>query len=365
MLNSLYIKNYRNLKELKINSVEQVNLITGKNNTGKSAILESIAIYAGRGRISLICQLLSNRGDYFFNKSKDMVEPTTRSLSAMFTDRVVDFSEKGAIVIGNMIEGSKSSGKNVKIKFVKFSKNILKTEQGEVIHIPKIHNGNNGTNNGLEISFENNKTLIPLDEGLFYPHIGIHDYFIQQNCQLVYPAKTDNEVNGKHFDNIALTEKEKYVIDALKIIEPAVERIAFIEDNNERIAVVKLSNVSGTLPLRSMGDGMNRILATILALVNSDNGFLLLDEFENGLHYTIQKKLWEIIFELSKCLNVQVFATTHSSDCITAFQSVLNSSDNITKGKLIRLDNMNGFIKTVDYSARELKIATEQQIETR
>jgi AAA15 family ATPase/GTPase len=114
-----------------------------------------------------------------------------------------------------------------------------------------------------------------------------------------------------------------------------------------------------------MGDGINRILTIILALVNSDNGFLLLDEFENGLHYTVQEKMWKIIFDLSNTLNVQVFATTHSEDCISGFQRVLNNSDNSQSGKLIRLDNNCGNIKPVEYSSGELKIANEQDIETR
>ena len=60
---------------------------------------------------------------------------------------------------------------------------------------------------------------------------------------------------------------------ALRIIEPDVERIAFIEESpRERTAVVKLKSISNVLPLKSMGDGINRILTIILALVNSDNG---------------------------------------------------------------------------------------------
>jgi AAA15 family ATPase/GTPase len=64
MLNSLYISNYRNLKELKIDSIDQINLIAGKNNTGKSTILEAIAIYASKGDLNYILQLLGNRGEY-------------------------------------------------------------------------------------------------------------------------------------------------------------------------------------------------------------------------------------------------------------------------------------------------------------
>jgi AAA15 family ATPase/GTPase len=114
-----------------------------------------------------------------------------------------------------------------------------------------------------------------------------------------------------------------------------------------------------------MGDGINRVLTIILALVNADNGYLLIDEFENGLHHTIQEKLWKIIFSLSQTLNIQVFATTHSEDCIVGFGNVLNSLDNSFYGKLIRLDNDNGVIKQVEFDAKELKIATDNDIEIR
>jgi len=114
-----------------------------------------------------------------------------------------------------------------------------------------------------------------------------------------------------------------------------------------------------------MGDGINRVLTIILALVNSDNGFLLIDEFENGLHYTVQKQLWEIIFKLSYILQIQVFATTHSEDCISGFEQTLNNSQNQSMGKLIRLDNKNGNIVQVEFNANELKIADEQDIEIR
>ncbi len=114
-----------------------------------------------------------------------------------------------------------------------------------------------------------------------------------------------------------------------------------------------------------MGDGMNRILTIILALVNATDSYLLIDEFENGLHYTVQEDLWKMIFKLAKELNVQVFATTHSDDCIHAFESVLNSEGNQKEGQYLRLDNINGQIIPTLYSEKELDTAADQRIEVR
>ena len=88
------------------------------------------------------------------------------------------------------------------------------------------------------------------------------------------------------------------------------------------IAVVRLSDSPERYPLKSMGDGLSRVLQMTLALVSAKDGILLVDEFENGLHWTVQPKLWQLVFRLAKRLNVQVFATTHSQDCVKAFSSV-------------------------------------------
>jgi AAA15 family ATPase/GTPase len=377
MLNSLNIRNYRSLKELKINSLGKVNLITGKNNTGKSTILEAIALYAGNGDLSIIYQFLSERGENFkqSDSNKNPTESNIKSLSSLFTNRLVGFESENIISIGaveDTLFGEQTSSKNsVSLRFVKYYDEIQRDNQGIVTTRKRTILDNTNEKQipifkfGFETRTGDSHYIIPLEEDRPYNRyafkIGSNETF-----QFIRTRNIDREINGKLFDNIALTEKEQFVIDALKIIEISTERIAFIEENSrERTAVIKLSNLQSILPLKSMGDGINRILTIILALVNCDNGFLLIDEFENGLHYSVQEQLWKVIFSLSEKLNIQVFATTHSEDCILGFENILNSPSNNLEGKLIRLDNINGIIKQVEYSANELKIATDQNIETR
>ncbi len=379
MLNSLIIRNYRSLKELKINSLGKVNLITGKNNTGKSTILEAIALYAGKGDLSIIYQFLSERGENFkqSDTNKNPTESNIKSLSSLFTNRLVGFEGENIISIGaveDTLFGAQTSLENsVCLRFVKYYDEIQRDNQGIVTTRKRtiLDNTNEKQNPIFKFGFETrmgeSSYILSLDEDRPYRYgFRIIPSSSNETFQFIRTRNIDREINGRLFDNIALTEKEQFVIDALKIIEISTERIAFIEENSrERTAVIKLSSVQSILPLKSMGDGINRILTIILALVNCDNGFLLIDEFENGLHHSVQKQLWKVIFSLSEKLNIQIFATTHSEDCILGFENILNSPNNSLEGKLIRLDNINGIIKQVEYNANELKIATDQNIETR
>lgn len=377
MLNSLNIQNYRNLKELKINSLGKVNLITGKNNTGKSTILEAIALFASKGDLALIYQFLSERGENFrqTENNKNFTELNIRSLSSLFTNRMTSFNREDSIIIGsseNTLFGeSISYDTSLSIRFVKYLDEIQRDNQGITITRKRtlLEQDENGLLEnykiGIEIRAGKNYNIIPIDEDRPY-RFTFKGLSSNGSYQFIRTRNIDKEINGNLFDNVTLTEKEQFIIDALKIIEPTTERIAFIGENSrERTAVIKLANIATPLPLRSMGDGINRILTIILALVNSDNGFLLIDEFENGLHHTIQEKLWSIIFRLAQNLKIQVFVTTHSEDCISGYENVLNSPENKLDGKLIRLDNINGKIHQVEFSANELKIATDLNIETR
>lgn len=171
----------------------------------------------------------------------------------------------------------------------------------------------------------------------------------------------------KWWSKTALTEAEIFVTKALNIIEPKVERISQIKDDTSTSRfLIRLSDQKKPVPLRSMGDGINRILTIILAMVNCENGYLLIDEFENGLHYSVQEKLWKIIFHLAERLNIQVFVTTHSNDTIRAFENIVNQNEIIPlDGLLIKLENIDDTIEATTFEPSELKVITDNLIEVR
>ena len=163
-----------------------------------------------------------------------------------------------------------------------------------------------------------------------------------------------------------LTDLEQEVVDALKIIDPGIAAISMIgtdRNGDTRRAMVRSEKIGRPVPLRSFGDGMNRLLDIVLSLVNAENGILLIDEFENGLHYSVQPDVWRMIFALSQKLNIQVFATTHSKDTVHAFQKAAGESPE--DAILLRLTRRGEDIFTSVAGKDELEIATRHDIEVR
>ena len=99
--------------------------------------------------------------------------------------------------------------------------------------------------------------------------------------------------------------------------------------------------------------------------LSSYDGLLLIDEFENGLYYTVQPEIWRFIFRVARSLNIQVFATTHSWDCIEAFQQAAQEDGNDEEALLIRLESKLDAIDATLYDKKTLGIATRDHIEVR
>jgi len=113
-----------------------------------------------------------------------------------------------------------------------------------------------------------------------------------------------------------------------------------------------------------MGEGMTRIASLILAIGNAENGVVLIDEVENGLHHTILKDFWKVIYKAAYEFNTQIIATTHSRECINAAHEAFKET---TKNEFqyYRLDKVDGIIQPFIYDSETLEAALDINIEVR
>ncbi len=127
--------------------------------------------------------------------------------------------------------------------------------------------------------------------------------------------------------------------------------------------MIKLKSVEQPVPIGSMGDGIWRMLALSIAIAQSKGGTLLVDEIDTGLHYTVMSKMWNLIYSAAKEFNVQVFATTHSYDCVYSLAQICPDADPANKITVQRIEANKH--QSVPYDQEEITIAAAREIEVR
>ncbi|MCI0487282.1 MAG: AAA family ATPase [Blastocatellia bacterium] len=369
ILDSLEISNFRAFRHLRIERLGRVNLIVGKNNTGKTSLLEALWLYEYQASPWIIWQILEARDE------------GRRPLSRAGRDPLdgEDQEENRILTIKHLFYGRKEVGKDlepIKIGSIYSPEKTLSAivrwytievyeEIGRELEPLRLEEYNTADNPvpGLAIKIGGlSEIFYRLDVTPFFPLSlkGIPCIFIPANGLHMMDI-------GRLWDSIALTNLEEDVLDSMRIIAPYVERVNLISPPHspkERVPFVKIAGYDEPIPLRSLGEGMNRLFSIALALVNAKGKMLLIDEVESGLHYSAQPDVWRLIFEAAHRLNVQVFATTHSWDCIEAFQQAAQENEQ-EEGVLIRLVNKNGEIVADLFDEKELGIAAREEIEIR
>lgn len=341
MCTSFVAKNFRTFKEIKIQNLSRVNLLIGKNSVGKTALLEALHLYLHKSKTEAIYKLLLKKEEHL--SSNEDLASVVKHL--FYKHKLPNPNEHGITLSSLKPNNEVNKSKSV---------TITTGAEDDLDLSLIIGRGNKKQEYPLHIDFE-----------IFYRrHRIFEDDSNQNNLRFVHSMGIDNNYVAELWDNIALDKKQNDVIKALQIIEPELSDVAFIEAAKRSSSRTAIAKVSGEkLPFGSMGDGINRILHIVLSMVNAQDGYLLIDEFENGLHYSVQKQIWKMIFALSKSLNVQVFATTHSSDCIKAFGFHWRNNEDIAT--LHRIDYRNKQHSVMPYGFTDLDDALSTNTEVR
>lgn len=128
--------------------------------------------------------------------------------------------------------------------------------------------------------------------------------------------------------------------------------------------IIKHSDYKQPVPLGSLGDGAWRMLAMAIVLTQCYDGVLLIDEIDTGLHYTVMSDMWKLIFNAAKEFNLQVFATTHSYDCVHSLATICNSE--VTTNSQVTIQRIDPRKRrAIPFTEAEIKISAERQIEVR
>lgn len=380
-LSSLEIQRFRCFESLRIERLGRVNLVVGKNNSGKTTLLEALRLYASPGMFSDTLDILANR-DEIADRDPRYADYDVGDIEygRLFHGRFATIGD--SMIVGPT--GAASQALKIFLVFVdewlkdvdKSSVDVHRTELARINrtlgfllddHVQLLSNGRPILYKVHRPTPSGEESRAPLE-----PVLGTLRQIPVQWVGSNGLGQSDTEAL---WNDVSLSPLKEDVIAALRITTPEIEDIGLrtpevhpraIRDRREPHGLVPFARVQGAVvpvPLRSLGEGVNRFFSIALALAHTAGGLLLVDEIENGVHYSVQADLWRLIFRTAARLNVQVFATTHSYDCIRAFQEAARESDE--DGMLIRLACKGDRTIVGEFDEPELEVAVAGEIEVR
>ena len=375
MLNSFVIKNFRLFDHLRIDRLGRLNLVVGRNNSGKSALLEAVELYVSDASTQVLINLITNRQETWNGQAQADNELTgINPVRHLFHNHQLPDLNKEGIVLGPI--SPESDRLSISIGAYRVERDDAGIARRILVEPNELPQDLSELEFAL-VARENGKArrILRLDrtidaEADIYrrnsPLLGTNPRY---SAEVVPTRNLTDDKLATLWDQINLTGLDDEVISGLQLLEPTITGIAFVEGidrrhRGRRIPIIKMSNVSEPLPLKSMGDGMTRLFHIIVALVNARDGILIVDEFENGLHWTVQPKVWKTVFRLAEKLNVQVFASTHSRDCIIGFEEAWKEQESL--GAFFRLNvKPKEGVTVTPYTCETLSDALETDVEMR
>lgn len=367
MISSLRIEGYRGFDTFEMEGLGRINLLVGTNNSGKTSVLEGISLLYSGGDPASLWELLRRRGE--------RVQPL---LGADRSPRVPSFE----LDVSHLFSGHELRPKSP-IKISARNQNQARNIEFSVMEVSSpdqliLFRDESVLSRRLALAVEGNPkptvAAIPLTRsgGLTSDALNQLSRRPSQHTGDIVPALfiAPESFSGERlvemWNAVALTPAEELVLKALKFLDRKIERIAAQASGAHYFGetrggfIVKRAGSDQPVPIGSMGDGMWRMLAMAIAITQCRGGVLLVDEIDTGLHYSVMSQMWDLLYGAAQDLDVQVFATTHSYDCVYSLAQFCETKRSVTVQRIEP-----GKKRAVPYDEEEITVAASRDIEVR
>lgn len=349
MIEAVTVERFRGLRQLEIEGFGRVNLIIGKNDCGKTALMEAVSIVDCEHAAAHVAI-----GHQNFRRPHVPEANSERFWLPLFWNHQDD--QGFAIAARSSVRGK------IRVEFRK-GKTPSTVLAAGATRWPREHTtwAINMTVTGGPNPREEEITATP-DE-LKIPAIrgeGAWDWIRAR------PADPDS-MSGlvRAFSELKRTGDESRLLETLRVVDPRVVGAEILAPTGNAAEIfVRLEPATPFLPIQMMGEGFQRCFELAVSAEINDWPTLFIDEFENGLHHSVLEPVWSRLATISKQRNLQVFATTHSEECIHAASRAFTAMND--EGlRVIRLDRRKDETMAAIYDRALVETTAEAGIEIR
>lgn len=344
---TINISHFRGIEHAALDGLKQVNLIVGKNNSGKTSVLEAFFLLAGMSEPRLAVAI---------NQFRDLSLKTDQDFKYIFNKLNIALPIRLEGCIDGIMRCAAFMPFYEDTKEIK----ITKDEKGEPLAPPLSRKKQDI--DGLQIIFktavtEEEKSTVSIKKDM----VSIAGAYQERlSCKYLH-IKTRLDQMPKDIANIIIKKRMDTIVKVLQEIEPNLIDIRM--GNNENIYFD--IGADELVPINIMGDGIRRTLSVLSSIYEMEHGVLLIDEIENGLHYSCLKVFWKAILTAAKLFDVQIIATTHSYECIEALMLVETAMCNDECISLYRTEKKHNTVRTVHIDSETLLTSLKENYEVR
>jgi hypothetical protein len=371
VIQSLEISGYRSFDTLRAEGLTRVNLLVGRNNAGKTSFLEALELLFLRNHPTALLRSPWRRQEV---PSTGADPSTTGRSDALLDARQLFHGRELRLGKSFSITGKDERGDEIWAKAViqpVSSPPRTADMDFQTADMYLTLGALDSVNLTMRLTTEQRTSKRTYS--LFGQALSVNTTMRGAPTELIRPfifastASIGARERGRLWDLIVGNEDEDFVTDALRILEPTVDRIIFTAGDSYGgmpAPFVRLKGMTERIPLGNLGHGASRLLEVALLLVQARGGAFLVDEIEVGLHHSAMESVWQLLIETSRRLDIQVFATTHSKDCIQALASLYRRSRELADVvSMHRLEA--GATRTERFSMDDVEVADDARLELR
>ena len=358
MLTRLTIKNFRAFRELEANDLGAINLFTGLNNAGKTSLLEGVFLLSGGGRPDLAVNPNVVRG---FGGSEGLGAPVGLWKELFFN---LDVDQRIEIAATHRSLGELTL--KVEAGLPGPVATITPANGTEVGHSPNAAAAATNVSEERALSLSFQKGADDPQQG--YIRLSGSGFEVTRPSAGAPFASTIRSSRGGNAQEDAVLlgrlrrqKRSEILLEALRVVEP---RLQSVEDSTATEVPMIWGDVGlpELVPLPVMGEGMARLARIVLGVSAAKSGVLLIDEIENGLHHSVLANVWRVLEKAALQFGTQVFATTHSLECVHAAYEALSERNTF---RLHRLEADGERNRCITYGRDALDGAVAHGLEVR
>ena len=356
MVKSIKIQNYKLFKSFSLENLPRIVLISGKNNCGKTSILESLFMSLDCGNPAMFIRHLGWRGlSTFYNNAESLFAPA-----------FYNFNLNEPITFEYFINSSK---KKLNYKFHPSISQPIVVSGENKIELKRKLDSDLG---GVEISYGTGRKTPPKKAFLKLEVNGLGLTNIQflvkynEGTRAVFLASTNfilPDEDSRRYGELDRINNTQEILDRLRVLDPELQSLSLIPMGGKPI-IYGDNGVGTKIPLSLMGQGIVRLTSILLAISEAKKGIVLIDELENGFHHSVLPLIWQAITSYAKANETQIIATTHSLELISG--AVEGISEEFRNDfKYMRIERNKDEFKTKNYNFEDLNVALSAELEIR